>query len=493
MDSIRRRFLGLLGASAFGGFAGCTGQPEPGAPDDDPPDPEPAPETETDTGDGPTDAIPFPGLDSIGFSYDVFTGKYASPEATRVALFDLGDLKPVQTQWGRYSKPDTVHIQKLEGANITATSGTRARDYQTNLASRAGLSGGFGFFRGSLEAEFNEIQRRSTVFNFVTQNDEYNIALLTIDPKGADIRQYVRPHVVEDLETMAPAELFDTYGTHYLRGLIVGAAATYSAATNTTKYSSDVDITTAAEWSYLGATGQEAEANMEVRYREAVQEFRQASTIEVRARGGRAEFAGKILKGSYEDWRDSIEEHMTFASLNDRSLRPIWELLADPARRAELEAAYEAYAGGFDPEPDPSIAPVYGYSVDNPRRWYYSLSRSDMADGGWRLHDEPFFYVSTEPGDDRMPVYRHAAPNPIRYRLSVDPVGRHGWSDETDSDPVWYAYGPDAGDGPDRVAIYGYVDPNNRGTSGWFYNVREEPRGWDREELAFYGDDVDAE
>ncbi|MFO7925922.1 MAG: hypothetical protein R6U53_04440 [Natronomonas sp.] len=121
---------------------------------------------------------------------------------------------------------------------------------------------------------------------------------------------------------------------------------------------------------------------MEVRDREAIQEFRKASTVEVHARGGRAEYAGKIVEGGYEDWRDSIEEHMTFASLNDQSLQPIWDLCEDATRRAELEAAFREYGGGFDPEPALNVAPVYGYSVDNPRRWYFSLSRSDLADGG---------------------------------------------------------------------------------------------------------------
>jgi hypothetical protein len=483
MHSPRRKFLSAVGLGALGGLAGCLGPINP-------PRTTPAPDTTPEGGVG--DLAAFPGIDSIGFSYDVFGGRFASAESTRVPLFDLGESVPVQTNWGRYRLPESVHVQKLERATITATSGTRARDYQSNLASRVGLDGGYGFFKASLDLEFNEVQRRSTVFTFVTQNDEYNIALVTIAPDRANLRPFVRPQVAEDLATMDPVDLFDTYGTHYLRNLIVGAAATYSAATNVTKYESDVSIGVAAELSYLDATGQQSGADMEVKNREAVQSFREASTIEVHARGGRAEFAGKIIEGSYEDWRKSIEEHMTFSSLNERSLEPIWALAADADRRTELEAAYREYAGGYDPEPNPNIAPVYGYSVDNPRRWYYSLSRNDLPDGGWRFHEDPFFYVSTEPGDERVPVYRHSAPNPIRYKLSTQQRPGHRWSDETD--PVWYAYPPDPRDGqdvPGRVGIYGFVDPNNRDTSGWFYNVRDENRGWDREELTFYGDDVD--
>lgn len=245
----------------------------------------------------------------------------------------MGESVSILTNWERYRAPDTVRIQKLKGATITATSGTRSKDYQSNLASQVGLGGGYGFFSGSLDLEFNEVQRRSTVLNFVTQNNGYNIALLTIDPGGSDLRNYVRPSVAEHLATMDPVDLFDTYPTHFLRSLIASAAATYSAATNVTEYESDASIAAAAKLSYLGATGQKAEAEMEVRDREAIREFRKASTIEVHARGGRAENAGKIVEGSYEDWRDSIEEHMRFASLNEQSLQPLWDLCEDAARR----------------------------------------------------------------------------------------------------------------------------------------------------------------
>jgi hypothetical protein len=437
----------------------------------------------------PPGGVAFPGLDSIGFSYDVFRGQFASPESTKIALFKLGEPVEFDTAGGLFYKPETVRVQWLEDANIVATSGTRASDYQSNLAAQAGLAGGYGFFKGSLEFQFNETQRRSTVFNFVTQTDQYDIALLTLDP-NVPVRDLLRERTTADIETLEPTVLFERYGTHYLHSLIVGAAATYSAATNTTRYSSNVGLTVAAEMSYRGATGQ-LSAEQRTQYGEAIKEFREASTIKVHARGGQAEFAGKIVDGNYDDWRQSIRQNLVFVSLNDDSLQPLWELCEDPTRRTELKTAYERYADGFTPEPEPTIAPVYGYLVDNPRRWYFSLSRSDKPSNGWVLENEPFFYVSTAPGDGRVPVYRQSAPEPIRYKLSVDPTGRNGWSDESDSEPVWYAYPPDTGDAPGREAIYGYVSPFRPGEAGWFYNVRDEPRGWDRRELAFFGDDVD--
>lgn len=484
MTQSRRRFVSAVGVGAISGLAGCLRLglgPDDGSGGDQgvPPGDDSV----------PPGGVAFPGMDSIGFSYDVFQGQFASPVSTKVSLFDLGESVEFDTAGGLFYKPETVRVQWLEDANITATSGTRASDYQSNLAAQVGLEGGYGFFKGSLDFQFNERQRRSTVFNFVTQTDQYDIALLTLDP-SVPVRDLLRERATADLETLEPAVLFDRYGTHYLHSLIVGAAATYSAATNTTRYSSDVDYTVAAEMSYRGATGQ-LSAEQQTQYGEAIEEFRKASTIEVHARGGQAEFAGKIVDGLYDDWRESIRQNLVFVSLNPDSLRPLWELCENPVRRAQLEAAYEGYAGGFAPEADPTIAPVYGYLVDNPRRWYFSLSTSDMPSNGWELENNPFFYVSTVPEEGRVPVYRQSAPNPIRYKLSVDPTGRNGWSDESDSEPVWYAYPPDDGDGPGREAIYGYVSPFRPGEAGWFYNVRDEDRGWNRRELAFFGDDVD--
>jgi len=478
MDSSgRRRFLRAVGVGTIASLAGCADLGRP-------PGDNPGGESEL-----PPGGVAFPGLDSLGFSYDVFRGQFASPESTKMPLFELGESVEFDTAGGLFYKPETVRVQWIEDARITATSGTQASDYQSNLATQVGLEGGYGFFKGSLDFQFNELQRQSTVYNFVTQTDQYDIALLTLNP-GAPISELLRERAATELETLEPTLLFDRYGTHYLHSLIVGASATYSAATNTTKYNSEVDFTVAAEMSYRGVTGQ-LSADQRTQYGEAIEEFRKASTVKVHARGGQAEFAGKIVDGSYDDWRKSIRQNLVFVSLNADSLRPLWELCEDPSRRAQLKAAYEGYANGFVPEPEPTIAPVYGYLVNNPRRWYFSLSTSDKPTNGWVLERQPFFYVSTVPGDGRVPVYRQSAPNPIRYKLSVDPTGRNGWSDESDSEPVWYAYPPDAGDAPGREAIYGYVSPFRPGEAGWFYNVRDEPRGWDRRELAFFGDDVD--
>jgi hypothetical protein len=204
---------------------------------------------------------------------------------------------------------------------------------------------------------------------------------------------------------------------------------------------------------------------------------------------------------------ESIERNLAAVALphtndpspsnSNRPLQPVWEPCEDDARKKELQTAFEKYVERFESLPKPTIAPVYGYSrkkpkkgdsVTEPRRWYFSLSRSEMASGGWVLQPHPFFYVSRNPGKGRVPVYRHSSARPIRYKLSVNQREEHRWSDETD--PVWYTYPPSSGDAPGRVAIFGHTNPNkgHKGVSGWYYNTRDQPHGGDREELAFYAD-----
>lgn len=433
--------------------------------------------------DGKPDGVGFPGTDSIGLGYDIFGGQFAHPESTKRSLFDLGAPVQYDTPEGAYFKPETVRVQWLEDAKIVATSGTQTSDYQSDMAAQVGLTGGFGFFSGSLNAQFTETQRRCTAFNFVTQTDQYHIAVLTLEPDGS-LRALLRDRVANDLEALEPEVLFDTYGTHYLHSLIVGASATYSAATNIIKYRSSTEYTQAAEISYRGLTGQ-LSASEESRYAETIDQFRASSTVKVHAQGGRAELAGKIVDGKYEEWRDSVREHMAFVSLNSECLRPLWALCSDDTRRKTLAKAYESYAPTR--ENDPVIVPIYAYhSTGNPARWYYSIKSDEQPQ--WDLEDEIPFYAAKTSTPERVPVYLHAASEPDRYKLST--------SDEVE-DPVFskartafWAYDEQA---PNRVPVYEFkLDiPTPFSFFGWRYSTKREVDGWVNVGVAFYTDKIE--
>ena len=435
-----------------------------------------------------------PGTDHLGCGYNVFKGKdFPDSSASGESLFDLGTYEPDTTLGTTYLAPNRIRVLKPAKGMFETTEGETAREYQKNLAVQFGIdiedvTGAFG---GALDFRFDRSVRRCSSAYFLSRYMRLHRGLLRLPD---DHRDMLTEDAKRDLETRDPEDLFEKYGTHYLYGLVIGAEAIYNVATNTAEVAKDMNISVTAKES-LDLTLGRIESTQGAEFRERMATFDRHSSTKLVVRGGRGEYGSDIdREGNYDKWVESIEGDVAFVAVPEGDLRPIWEL-CDGERRDQIETAFREYASEFEPEPEPTIAPVFGYSADNPRRWYYSLSPSDKVTGGWTHHEKPFFYVSTEPetngaGEDvRVPVYRHSSPDPIRYKLSVKQHEGHKWSDETE--PVWYAYPPEAADAPGRVAIYGHTAPTHTGTSGWFYNVRDEPRGWNRKELAFYADVVE--
>lgn len=433
--------------------------------------------------------ILLPGTDSIGCGYDVF-GRFADVDSVRRSLFDLGESKKFSTKDGTYYKPDSVTVLWRRGTNYIESSGTRMSEYQTELAGEVGLTGTYGFFEGSADVWFDRSHRRCAAFSFVSQIQLTRVATLRLDPNG-DVRELLKPHVAHDLATMAPKTLFDTYGTHYLRGVVIGARMSYSAATNTTTYSGTTGFAQAARLAYEGASGQ-LSGHEKTRHRKTIEQFERSSRVHIEAVGGRSELLnGNTLDAKrFQQWIDSISDRMVFVSIPERGLEPVWELCADDDRKVELAEAFEEYARA--PAPEPIVVPVYAYHAKTPpSRWYYSTNPDEKH--GWRLHggDEFTFYAATEPGEEeRKPVWLQTAggsrDDPERYKLSLSKKGTNKWSDGKRI--AFYAYDER---GPDRVPIYQYNAKKDSDHSGWHYRTERDVSGWNENGVAFWTDRVD--
>jgi hypothetical protein len=432
---------------------------------------------------GRSGAIGLPGTDSIGMGYDVFGGVYASPNATTRRLFDLGPLEDYESADGTYLKPTLVHVQTLQEGGIVRTEGHTSRDYQTNLAVTAGLTGSYGFFSGSLDAEFTKNERSCTTYSFISQTDRFHKYLLSLAPDGA-LRDLLSPEVQNDLDTMKPEQLFRKFGTHFLQSLIIGATSVYTSATNTSEYTSKIATKLALELRYKVLTNS-VSGKLTVEEQQAVSQINSSSHLEIFVQGGRAELAHAILEGSYQPWIDSIGKNMAFVGLNDASLQPIWSLCAG-GRGDELEAAYDDFAKAYPMEADPDIVRIHHFSTDVQKsRHYYSQYPDAFPDKDWRLDDGHFrFYAFNAPADDRIPIYIHESANPPRrFKLSPDQKIGHGWRDS--SDVAFYAF-KDRGEG--RAAVFGFTadDGSDSAYHGWLYTQDASVQKWSRQGIAFY-------
>jgi hypothetical protein len=423
-----------------------------------------------------------PGMDSLGCGYNVFSGKYADPFSITQPLFDFPVIQPFQTdEKHTYLKPDLVHYRALRLGDIKIFHGSSLQDYQRKLSASLEIEGGIGMFSGSVETEFDETSRSTTTMEFTTAMDLYSRALLTL-PDERELTPILRPAVRDDLAGGDPQSLLERYGTHYLAKVVIGARAALSSSTNTTRFSSSLSVAAAAEMHYKGLVGS-LDASAKAKYQSDLESFSKASKIQVRVRGGIEAHGRNIAQGTYDQWLDSVDDRPVFIDFAPDSLRPLWDLCEDPARRSVLRDAYDEFARSRPTLEEPSIVPIYQFHQVLQGCWYPHYSANPDSEPTW-VRDHVSFYAHCKPVEGSAPVYQYVAQKPRRYHYSPNPNVGQGW---TRQEVAFHAYPAGA---PDRVAIY----QHHASVPAWrflYSTTRGVGHGWTVDSVPFYGCRVD--
>ena len=281
-----------------------------------------------------------PGLDVLGWGYDVFDGEYASSKSTTRPLFDFADMMEKQAKTHTYMIPRDVNFQELLEYTGKSITGKTIQEHQTQLLQQTGVSGAYMGFKASLEVSFQRSTFRRSMYEYTTYVDLLQRWRLTL-PDYATLSSMLKPNVAEDIKSLLAEDLFEKYGTHYLWGIIVGARAEYSSATNTQKLESKESLAIDAQASYEAFVSGTSNTEIE----ESVAEFRKNSSTKVITKGGNPAYRLDIRgHGNYDRWTASTEEWPAFVDFADKGLCPIWELCTDESRKGELKEAYREYA-----------------------------------------------------------------------------------------------------------------------------------------------------
>jgi len=390
-----------------------------------------------------------PGSDVIGWSYDI-SGQYASAESAIRRLFDFGEKVEIRTDEKHvYQIPRVLEPLWASGrrSKYISYSGTTMEKYQTDLATKTGVQGGFGAFSASLAVDFHSTSSRVSSMSFTKIVHLITTWILRL-PDLEELRQLLLPRVKEEIDgALEPSLLFDKYGTHFLSNVIVGARAEYSSATNMERFTSTTSLDIAARASYESIVGS-ISAEHETSYKKDIETFRSASRTILTTVGGKGELA---VPGKWGDWRESVDdrpEFVYFGTSSSPGLVPIWKLCTDGVRRAHLEEEYVRFMGTGGTLPRPDLYPVYQAYADSPSRFAYSVNPDAVAahGPGWQ-HGSPVFYAFKEPSkeraEERVAIYEAIAWNPVRFGYSPnpDPVAAHGegWEKHKDG-PAFYAF-----------------------------------------------------
>jgi hypothetical protein len=252
---------------------------------------------------------------------------YADPRSILKPLFDLSDLS-------------VVEVQDAPSFDETFVYGESRSSYFKQLSASMALAGAYEGFSGEVSGAFSNDVLTSSKNVYATNKVVQAYHRLTLKDTAR-----LLPEVVQAIATAAPNTLFDTYGTHYLRSVLIGARVSFSSHVNSTRVTSNFQMSTAVKAAYLDLVKGEASGGV-VDKNDLAQV---ASNRHIRVMGGDPAKANAIIDTSgntaedYRQWAESVPSFVSIADFGKGGLVPLYELAATPERRAELEAAWGPY------------------------------------------------------------------------------------------------------------------------------------------------------
>jgi hypothetical protein len=277
------------------------------------------------------------GMDVLGSGYDI-GGNYADVADVRAPILDLAAL----------NRDGLLREVQYERASYDVVSGQTSREYLNNLQVSVNVNaGGFGF-AGALKSAFSQDRYESQQYSFATVQSvirKHGLRVaLSVTPE--QLRGYLTPAAAAAINdpNVDPLDLFNTFGMYVLKGIIVGGRLDFTTSANMSfeKQGRTIDVYARASFKSLFAS-----ASIETQVIDATSEseFSATEQTHLEVYGGRSEYGQYIVnQGQYESWVESVNDNPVFMDFESNGLLGIWELATDPARQAQLKAAFDTYA-----------------------------------------------------------------------------------------------------------------------------------------------------
>jgi len=305
------------------------------------------------------DSPPFYTL-PLGKGYDIY-GSYADRTQVKEAILDGTAL----TEARRVMSFD------LDQSEYTSIQGTDIREYASSLTQSAGVSGHYLGFSGSIKQSFDESRYTSNEYSFATVAvNVYKQAHIVTDRRDVESLKPFLHHSfskrLNDPDYLA-TDLFRTYGTHCMTGILMGARLDYNVSAESSTIAGDKSIGVYAEASYKSALVG-VEIDFSIINEQEWSDYKSSEWKSLRAVGGSSEFAIEVAtKSDYDNWLKTIDDRHVFSDYFPDSLTPIWEFCDDDERKADILEAFEDWKdkrSDFLPDVPPRQA-VLGLFVAN--------------------------------------------------------------------------------------------------------------------------------
>ena len=254
----------------------------------------------------------------LGSGYDA-CGRYADGVSIKRKIFDL-DRVPKK------------YIRQLSNrsADFFSVVGETVEEYQHSLGVKAGISGSYKLFSGSVEASFNSMDLAIEESSFVSI--ELCMRYETWKLQTTDT-QYMYHEVLEDFKTKDGKWLIENYGGCVVMGMDTGGRWNDNLVVSKLFEHSTNDVSVAMEAAY----GSLVEGHGSTEISETLKREKSIASRQVTVIGGNPAYA----PGDLEKWQASVEEYPALMDFTKDGFIEIWNLF--PQYEEKLKKGFDAY------------------------------------------------------------------------------------------------------------------------------------------------------
>ena len=368
---------------------------------------------------GPTIVVPeykptgttVPGQDLLGKTYNIFTGEYADNKSTITEILDFSkaDSKTISYQNFDFLMPSILEYTNIANSKNKINVSESINHFSETYNVSTGLGVDAMVFSGSVNTDVFK-SRNENAYNYYSKN--YYIVenhKLSIKDAGNESRRErfvknLKPYLINDFSidvndsNLIPANLFKSYGTHFLAEIILGAKIEQDIRIESESQENTSSIETTIEAKYKIVKGNFSIGNTE---NSKVKNTKFVATYN--ARGGDIAILGtdNTKERNFSPWAKSVKNNPVLVDFTPNSLVPIWEFADDESRRNELKSYfYNVLAKQYSKLPTVTNKPkpVREFKVSTPEAKITDAYMKGVKKGGGLIsidYDNTQIWLST--------------------------------------------------------------------------------------------------
>lgn len=394
--------------------------------------------------------------DMLGFAFDA-TGPYLDVKKTAYPVLDIVKLNAA----GLITSDEGVHTE------LDIKSGSDAKTLLKKLNAKFSIGGSIPIegmpFTASLDGEFTSTRTLTSKFSYAFADMNVYAAHHTIKQTTlvSTLQDYLSDSFKADLLTLTPEQIISLYGTHVYTDIYTGGRLRFIYKSYVNTVNNEGVISFGAKMGIGKATDiLNAQLSSTTTITETATSNFQQESMSFKSIGGTgASIIGTWTPGmppiiNFNQWSSTVSKNnacsLQLIDVGDNSLMAIYELVADPNKKAALKAAIDNYIIGKAITVLP-VVPLYRYSNTNTNHLYTTnWNEIGIGGNGWNYEGIQAFIFKNQEANT-VPLYRF-------YTMIRKKTGFNRYTNYMDH---YYTIVKSSGVGYTNEGVIGYVYPTS--------------------------------